>query len=67
MEAEALLPDLHEELAFQRVEPFILVIMQVARGTAPGMERVLEDEEAVAILGANLERNGADAQSTVLA
>src|SRR5689334_17205020 len=62
-EAEPLMPDLEQELAFQGVEPLVLVVMQVARRAALRVERVLKDKEAAGALPGHLEGNGANAES----
>jgi hypothetical protein len=55
--------DLDEELAFESVEPLVLMRMDVARWSALGMVGVLDDEElAVSVLGEDLEGDGGDAE-----
>jgi hypothetical protein len=66
-ESEPFLSYLDNELAFNGVEPLVLIVMQVPRGAALFPERVLEDEQAVAVVRAHLEVNGADAQPPMLA
>ena len=58
-----LLPHLHQEVAFDGIEPFILVVMQMARRATFGVERILKDEQTTGILRANLERDPADAKA----
>src|SRR5579859_2329432 len=67
MEMEAVVADLEEELAFDGVEPFVLVVMHVARRAALRVERVLQDQETAAILRRHLEGDGANAESPLLA
>jgi hypothetical protein len=42
--ATPLLADLEPEIAFDALDPFILLVVQVTRGTALFMERVPDDE-----------------------
>jgi hypothetical protein len=58
---------LDDELAFNGVEPLVLIVVEVSRRAAPLVEGVFQDEQTVAVLGAHLEGNGADAEPSVLA
>src|SRR5438270_234368 len=66
-EAKTLCPHLEEELAFEGIKPFILVIMQMACRATFGMESVLQDQRITWGRRTHLEGNGANAQPTTLA
>jgi len=52
---EPLLSYLDNELAFNSVEPLVLIVMQVSRGAALLVERVFQNEEAATVLRGHLE------------
>jgi hypothetical protein len=58
---------LDDELAFNGVEPLVLIVMQVPRGAALSVEPALENEQTVIVLRAHLELNGANAEASMLA
>jgi hypothetical protein len=66
LEAQAFLTDLDKKLAFDYVEPLVLVIMEVSGRAAFGVEGVLENEETAAVMWDNLESNRAHAKSPML-
>jgi hypothetical protein len=65
-ESEPFLSNLNDELAFNGVEPLVLVVMQVPSRTTLCVERVFENEETTMVLRGHLEVNGADAKSPML-
>jgi hypothetical protein len=67
VEEETLCSHLKLELAFEDIEPFILVVMQVASRATFRMEGVLKDEETVRVGHKHFEGNGANAQSALAA
>jgi hypothetical protein len=67
LQDEALRANFHQELPFHGVEPLILVVVQVARRAAGGVERVLDDQDAPALLRADLEADLTHAQPAPLA
>jgi hypothetical protein len=66
-EREALRANLDQKLALDDIEPLVLLIVQVSGRAAPGVEGVLKDEQAAAVLGRHLEVDGADAEAAPLA
>src|SRR5260370_17719148 len=67
LEAKTLCPHLKLELAFEDIEPFILVIMQMACWTTFGQEGVLQDKRITWGRRTHLEGNGANPQPATLA
>jgi hypothetical protein len=65
LKAHLFLPDLEQKLAFEDVEPFILLEMQVARGTAALVEDIFQDKQARGIRKRKLEINPTDAQAAL--
>jgi hypothetical protein len=59
--------NLELELAFEDIELFILVVMQLTFRATLRQEGVLKDEEITWVLQCHLEGNGANAQSTQFA
>jgi hypothetical protein len=59
------LPDFDDELSFEGIEPFFLVIVQVTGWAAFLVKGVFQDEEGAAILRSYLEIYDADAQPPV--
>src|SRR5690349_17263978 len=66
LESHPLLPNLDQKLAFQHVEPLVLVIMEVSGRAAFRVECVLKDEETAVVVRDNLESNRADTKSPML-
>lgn len=54
VERHPVVTDLDQERALERAEPLVLRVMQVARRAALRVEGVLEDEEAVTVLGGHV-------------
>src|SRR5260370_6210728 len=67
LEAKTLCSHLELELAFEDIEPFILVIMQMACRTTFGQEGILQNKRITWGRRTHLEGNGANAQSAALA
>src|SRR5437899_3366957 len=67
LEAKTLCSHFELELAFEDIEPFILLIMQMARWTTFGLEGILQDKRITGGQRTHLEGNGANAQPTRLA
>jgi hypothetical protein len=60
------LSDFKPELPFERVEPFVLIVMQMTRRTAFLMESIFDDEEpAISVPGGQLEIQHADTKTTM--
>jgi hypothetical protein len=63
VEAEPFVSDLDEELTFDRVKPFILLVVEMSRRATLGVERVFEDEQTTAVARDDLKVNGANPQT----
>jgi hypothetical protein len=63
VQGEPLVADLNEKLTFKHVEPLVLVQMQMARGTAFVMGRLLDGEEIPScVVCDHLKRHGGDTE-----
>lgn len=62
LKARLFVPNLDDELSFQGLEPFVLVVMPVPDWPPPAVEGVLEDEETAAVVRHDFESKRADAK-----
>src|SRR5579883_271971 len=67
LETETLRANLELKLAFEHIEPFILLIMQVTGRTALRLERVLEDQRIARVRRDHFEGNAANTQAALFA
>lgn len=56
-----------DKLAFNAVEPFILIVVQVSCRTTFLVKRVLQDQEIAAVLSCHFESNDTDTKTTLFA
>jgi hypothetical protein len=66
MHPETILSDLHDKLAVNGIEPFVLIEVQMPRWPAFRMERVLENEKPIAVPRYHFELDDTDPESTML-
>jgi hypothetical protein len=65
LESQPFLSNLNDKIAFGRIEPLVLIVMQVPRRAAFCVKGIFQNEQPAAILRDDLEVNGTDAEAAL--